>query len=256
MENLFIISLTTSVIILLMLVISPLTDKRYCAHWRYVLWLILALRLVIPIRFEFEKAPITVTPPPAEATIVFRTQGVPLEYFPDNGYIEKGYASESSADYSPIITLNELIFFTWFCGTLLFIFYHLGVYFSFRIRIKPYLDEDIPGVYICSKISSPMMLGFFKPIILLPQINYSNEEKSIILKHELTHKKRGDIWYKLLLVIANAVHWFNPIVYIMVHRANRDLEYSCDDLVISGMDTDYKKNYALTILKSIRGNEK
>ncbi len=257
MENIFVISLTTSIVILIILATSPWTDKRYSARWRYLVWLIIALRLVIPFSIRLPSAPITVTQPPREAMIVFRTQGSsPIEYFPDDSYIELGHQSMSSADYSPIMTFSEAVFLIWITGAILFLLYHLLIYLLFRIRIKRHLKRDSKNLFVCSKVCSPMMLGFFRPIILLPETDYSEEEKSVIIKHEMTHMRRGDIWYKLLLVVANAVHWFNPVIYLMVRRANRDLEYSCDDIVVAGMDTEFKKNYALTILKSIRRDTK
>lgn len=255
MENLFIISLTTSVVILLLLIASPRLDKRYSAGWKYFVWLILTLRLIIPYRIELDSAPITVTAPPADAMIVFRTEGVPLEYSPDKGYIEKGNASENSADYAPVITLSDAVFYIWLAGALIFGAYHIFGYLLFRQRIKPYLEPYSENICICSKVSTPLMIGFFKPTIILPCQDYTEEETEIILKHEMTHWKRHDIWYKLLLIAANAVHWFNPVIYLMVRQANRDLEYSCDDIVIKDMDSEYRKNYALTILKSMKGKE-
>lgn len=87
-------------------------------------------------------------------------------------------------------------------------------------------------------------------------IAYSDEEIKVILKHELTHYKRHDLWYKLLLICANGIHWFNPIIYFMVRQANRDLEYSCDDAVVGNEDMEYRKAYSKTILKSMKkGNQ-
>jgi beta-lactamase regulating signal transducer with metallopeptidase domain len=117
-----------------------------------------------------------------------------------------------------------------------------------KVRVKPQLLE-------CGKIASPMMIGFFRPIILLPSTDYSNNELAVVLKHELTHFKRGDIWYKLLLVIANSIHWFNPLAYLMVKAANRDLEYSCDDAVVKNSDINFRKEYSLTILKVMQKGE-
>ena len=96
---------------------------------------------------------------------------------------------------------------------------------------------------------------YFVPKILLPSTDYSNNELVIVLKHELTHFKRGDIWYKLLLIIANSIHWFNPFVYLMAKAANRDLEYSCDDVVVKNSDINFRKEYSLTILKTMQNGE-
>ena len=115
--------------------------------------------------------------------------------------------------------------------------------------------KSIPQLLECSKIASPMMIGFLKPMILIPNTDYSDNELSVILRHELTHYKRGDIWYKLLLVIANSIHWFNPLVYLMARQANRDLEYSCDDSVVKNSDINFRKGYSTAILKAMKQGE-
>jgi beta-lactamase regulating signal transducer with metallopeptidase domain len=71
------------------------------------------------------------------------------------------------------------------------------------------------------------------------------------LKHELIHYTRKDIWYKLLLVYANAVHWFNPIVYLMAAKANKDVEIVCDLEITKDSNTDYRKKFSETILSAI-----
>ncbi|WP_279386547.1 M56 family metallopeptidase [Candidatus Cryosericum odellii] len=88
--------------------------------------------------------------------------------------------------------------------------------------------------------------------MLLPDMDYSDTGLHMILKHELVHYKRGDIWYKLLMICANAVHWFNPLVYLVVTASNQDLEMSCDSAVIQDADTASRKQYSETILAAVR----
>jgi len=71
------------------------------------------------------------------------------------------------------------------------------------------------------------------------------------MKHELIHYKHKDIWNKLLLVVANAVHWFNPLVYVMRWRLNTDIEMACDSEVVEGSDAEFRKQYSETILSAI-----
>ena len=74
-----------------------------------------------------------------------------------------------------------------------------------------------------------MIIGLFRPTLLLPHEGYQKIDLEVIIRHELVHFKRNDLWFKLLLVCANAVHWFNPVIYLMVREANRDIEISCDE---------------------------
>ena len=269
LNNIFMISLSMSVVILLLLIISPLLNKRYSAKWRYFVWLVLALRLIIPFKVELPQAPISI-PAPQNQTIVFRQEGIPHAIMDESSSLQ-GNASPTSADYAPIITLQELLTFIWALCAVAFFLHHIISYLIFKRKIKQYcntVNSDIlrdvlndmkikskPQLIECSKIASPMMIGFFKPVILIPNTDYSDNEFSVILKHELTHYKRCDIWYKLLLVIANSVHWFNPLVYLMVRQANRDLEYSCDDVVVKNSDMNYRKGYSMAILKAMQSGE-
>jgi hypothetical protein len=88
-------------------------------------------------------------------------------------------------------------------------------------------------------------------VILLPDKIYEEQELYLILRHELTHYKHHDLWYKLILLAANAMHWFNPLVYLMVRQAGRDLEQVCDDEVVAGKDMGYRKAYCMTILNTM-----
>lgn len=253
MTDLLIISASVSGIVLLIFALMPILDRRYSAVWKYYVWLILSVRLLIPFRLEIPDAPIKLTTPPA-GTFVSRTDtAVPIEYYSDDSYKEKGNDAIDSANYAPIITVSQLVLFVWRLGAAIVLLYHIGSYIMFKRKIKHHMKKKDDGVYLCGCIRTPMMIGFFKPIILLPDKACSDDELEVIMKHEMTHWKRHDIWYKLLLLLAVSVHWFNPIIHLMIRRANRDLEYSCDDIVIRGMDSEYKKNYALTILKTMKG---
>jgi beta-lactamase regulating signal transducer with metallopeptidase domain len=265
LKNIFAISISMSAVILLLLIVSPLLNKRYSARWRYFVWLILAIRLIIPVRIELPEAPVNISVP--NQTVVFRQEGVPVMIM-DDSYTYKGNTSPVSADYAPVVTLQELLAIVWGTGAVVFFLYHIINYIIFKRKIKPYckkanigvLDDVLkdmklkvkPQLLECSKIASPMMIGFLKPMILLPGNDYSNNELYVVIKHELTHIRRGDIWYKLLLITANSINWFNPLVYLMVKAANRDLEYSCDDVVVKNSDMNFRKEYSLAILKAMQ----
>ena len=83
-----------------------------------------------------------------------------------------------------------------------------------------------------------MVMGLFSPRLLLVSETYETRALYFILKHEMVHVRRGDIWYKMLLLLANALHWFNPLVWWMSHQAGRDVEIACDDEVIRGVDRE------------------
>ena len=65
-----------------------------------------------------------------------------------------------------------------------------------------------------------MLVGFFRPTILLPSEHLPDSDARYILAHELTHFRRRDLWKKFLVNMIQCIHWFNPIVYLL----NRDFD--------------------------------
>ncbi len=106
--------------------------------------------------------------------------------------------------------------------------------------------------FISDAVSGPLVIGFFRPLLILPREDYSDTDLSFIVSHELTHCKRNDLWYKLLLIITNAIHWYNPIIYLMYYEASGDLEVSCDDAITKGISFSGRKAYTEAILASIQ----
>ena len=88
-------------------------------------------------------------------------------------------------------------------------------------------------VYISPYVSTPFLYGVFKPRIVLPEIEFTEEELQHIFRHELTHWKRHDAWLKCLMLLTNAIHWFNPLAYIARYDIDRFCELSCDESVVS-----------------------
>ncbi len=98
---------------------------------------------------------------------------------------------------------------------------------------------------------SPMLVGFLKPVLILPEVYYDRVELSFILRHELVHYRRKDTWCKLLFMLAAAVHWFNPLVWIMQREAAVDMELACDEKVVQGADFETRKAYTETLLSTL-----
>ena len=72
-----------------------------------------------------------------------------------------------------------------------------------------------------------------------------------MLRHELIHTRRRDLWYKLLLLLARALHWFNPLVHGMARAANRDLERACDEAAVAGQDAAFRAAYGAAMLDAV-----
>ena len=110
-------------------------------------------------------------------------------------------------------------------------------------------------LYRCSGIHTPMLMGFLHPVILLPEdVPVGSLEAA--LAHELTHLKHRDTWYMLLMTLARCVHWFNPLVWLMVRVARRDMELCCDYDLLNGQGEEARRAYGRAILDQMTGRDR
>jgi beta-lactamase regulating signal transducer with metallopeptidase domain len=101
-----------------------------------------------------------------------------------------------------------------------------------------------------SGVATPVALGIIKPRIILPSSLDMDNRKLLdfILTHEACHLRRLDTLWKMVLAVTVCVHWFNPLVWVMFILANRDLELSCDEMVMRHLGTCNKTAYALSLI--------
>jgi len=101
-------------------------------------------------------------------------------------------------------------------------------------------------------VSSPMLIGFFHPCIILPDGNLPEKEFHYTILHELIHYKRRDIYYKWVVQIVLCIHWFNPLLYLAARNINHLYELSCDEAVVNHLQTkEQRREYAGTLLNAM-----
>ncbi|MFR2156479.1 MAG: M56 family metallopeptidase [Evtepia gabavorous] len=107
------------------------------------------------------------------------------------------------------------------------------------------------SLVVSENAPSPITLGLLHPLVILPPLDADQEKLIWILRHELAHQAGGHLWCKLLLLLARAVHWFNPLVHQMARQAARDLELACDNRVVAGASPVQRRAYARTLLAAL-----
>ncbi len=107
------------------------------------------------------------------------------------------------------------------------------------------------GLYTNSLVSSPLLIGFFRPCIILPTTKLSDADFRNTILHELIHYKRHDMFYKWLVQLTICLHWFNPLIYLMGREINRACELSCDEAVIAKLNPQEQKAYGDTLLNAL-----
>ncbi len=289
------ISITVSIVVVLLLLLSSYLDERYTVKWRYFIWLILAIRLMIPFDFGLTAPPLELKFNDHEISYSAdrnraSDQTVPVKGESGNeAYAAAGQRADAAEtplkertdqvngqtfDKADPLTVSRLVSWIYLAGVAAFLLRQIGLYISFRHATRRWCREaserEIQETFdrlksemgiekafrirICRKIVSPMIAGLFRPTLLLPHEKYQNTDLEVILKHELIHFRRNDLWFKLLLILANALHWFNPFIYAMVREANRDIEISCDEEVLRDADMALRKRYSERILELMQGN--
>lgn len=176
---------------------------------------------------------------------------------------------EQGADYSLIVHVADFIPFVLILGTVTFLCVFLIQNHKLNRRLlklcelagdeqilkevaicsqKLNIKKAIP-VYISPFFTTPFLYGGFKPRIILPSSDFTQEEYRYIFLHELTHFKRRDLWLKWVLIFINAVHWFNPLIYFARRDIDRFCELSCDEKIVKSMDIKERRRYCTLLLR-------
>ena len=110
---------------------------------------------------------------------------------------------------------------------------------------------------ISPHVSSPLTIGLFKRTskVVLPEVNYTAESLRLIFRHEMIHISQEDSWSKFFLMFCSAICWFNPLMWIAMHKSAEDIELSCDESVLLGADQVTRQQYAHLLL-STAGDER
>lgn len=286
--NLLKTSLLGSLAILAMLVLKPLWRERYRAKTRCWLWLALAVFLLLPIDFSVKNAPVQAEPP-KDYTLFVGTDKTAIQST-DNLFgdmAEKSGQSpaavrdtiiqrpvtnpeQKTTRYIPVTTI---LFYGYLAGAAAFLLYQGVSYAHFRRTVRRWkrdvaradyaamlsntardLGVSAPEMIVCEAISTPAVTGLLRPRLLLPHERYDVQELRYILRHELCHLKRRDMLFKLVLLAANAMHWFNPVVYLMLRQADEDIELACDSAATDGLELPERAAYSRTLLAAVQSS--
>jgi bla regulator protein BlaR1 len=85
------------------------------------------------------------------------------------------------------------------------------------------------------QLSSPAVFGFWRVCLLLPEtalLNLNHQELRLVFMHEMAHVRRKDSLLNVVLILVQFLHWFNPLVWLGLHRLRTDRELVCDAMVM------------------------
>ena len=228
--------LSGTVLVLLLHLFGKPLRRTMGNSWLLALYLLCAARMVFPVKFA-------VSPLPA----------VSLErYFPQEDTSRWLYG----------------ISFLWGCPAvvLLVVFwvrYLRGVQRLSKLGRSCPVAEDVLEriqanhsrpwkiqVLVCPEVKIPLGVGLFRRRIVLPQEDYSREERFYILQHEYIHFRKGDLWIKFLVCIFCCVFWWNPAARLLQKDVSQLLELRCDQAVTRGLED--KSAYLSVLLDAVK----
>ena len=286
LTNLASLTMGGTVAVVVMALTARMSRARYAARWRCWLWLMLCLRLMVPVSVELTerteiKAPIQITAPsdivifeekepeplpvPGPTQPSAPTTPVPIPSVPTTPSVP------AVAEPEKQITLYQIVLAIWAAGAVAVLLWYLFSHWRFlrwlrrwgdpvinagTIRLFNELGDKLelnrrPELLVCTGLKVPVLAGVFSSRLLLPEGEMGEHALRYSILHELTHFKRRDIWLKTLALLVNAIHWFNPFMWYMTRLVERDTELACDEAALKLLPVEEHKAYGTTILDAV-----
>ena len=264
LESIIISTLAGSIICSALLIFKNKLLSLLGGKALYYISLIAMLVFILPMNIgdiSLPKVPVnqTINVTEFEATVpetnnnVLPAQDTPQEAPKAVQYNVLPQASNMVRRSNPI-TMQEILLAVWLLGFIISMCRYFISYFRFKKKICGFeICENINGVEVIKSplVASPLVFGFFKPTLAIPEIEMNEDDYNLAIKHEMVHYKHHDSWFKLFAVIVNSICWFNPITYFMVNLIGEACEYACDEQVTKEMDMTDKKQYSTMILSMV-----
>lgn len=239
-------------------VLKPLTTKYFSGKWVYFMWIAILIVMLFPAslypRIDFPSFIEEPAPVSNQENLSGYDAGANIN--PDTTY----HASDRlDSIKNTLKTGMQVISYLWLLGAIILfctklVSYHLllrSIRKQARIVPCPQLSsftKKTVTVCVWNQLSSPLLIGLVKPMLLLPDVKITQEQMHHVLSHEIMHLKQHDIWYKWLAVFVKCIHWFNPASYYVAKQLQIACEIACDLSVVSNMNQQEKKSYVTTIL--------
>ncbi len=243
-------TMMVSVVALLLLAMKRLFHDKLDARWHYLIWAVLAVRMVVPLDLEWLKAPLS----------LFR--GVPVEYWVRYWSVKAERAGMSG--------VMEALLSWYFAGAGLLGIYYLVIALVVRVKVLrlPKAEQSVLerteeialryGLKPCkrvriSKMDGAFVSGLLRPILVLPaetaaediaakQSAAKGNIAEEVIVHELLHQKHGDVLINYVLHLVRVVQWFNPLIWYVTATILNDSEALCDQRVLEQMQKLREEN--------------
>ena len=238
--------LTTALLVLAVLLIRKPFARHFGPRLRYSLWLIPALRLVLP--------PLPFAEPvaaPDSADVMLVAVDAPM--------MVPATPAWSFVDAMPYV------FVLWAMGMAAVLAMALLSHRRFRASVLAEAVELEPigtiRLVMTDEVDGPVAFGLWHRIVAVPQdffARYAADERALAVDHELAHHRHGDLWANAAALVLLASQWFNPFAWRAIRAFRFDQEAACDARVLTMADADMRgertARYATAIAKAAVGS--
>lgn len=236
------ISWQAGLIALAVMAVRPLL-RRAPRRAVCMLWLLVALRLLLPARLTVE-SPVSLQQPespPIQAYQELRQQEKVYVSTPPEQRLEM--AGPAAAQGFALLDQLPAIWLTGVGCMALYMALSL-LRMRWRLRAAPRIQDN---VYRCTDWSTPFVLGVLAPRIYVPE-TVSEQDFPQVLAHERCHIRRWDHVWKPLAFLLLAVNWFNPVLWAAYVLLGRDMERACDEMVLKNATPIQRAAYSRALV--------
>lgn len=236
------ISWQAGLIALAVMAVRPLL-RRAPRRAVCMLWLLVALRLLLPARLTVE-SPVSLQQPespPIQAYQELRQQEKVYVSAPPERRLEM--AGPAAAQGFALLDQLPAIWLTGVGCMALYMALSL-LRMRWRLRAAPRIQDN---VYRCTDWSTPFVLGVLAPRIYVPE-TVSEQDFPQVLAHERCHIRRWDHVWKPLAFLLLAVNWFNPVLWAAYVLLGRDMERACDEMVLKNATPAQRAAYSRALV--------
>ena len=273
--------LTSSVLILALAALRFLFRNSISRRLQYGLWLLVALRLVLPVTLlsssfsvlsgaealsqHWETTSQTAAVAEPESPQTSNSQFEPVELPTVNQTPQPDAPAapdvpvvmDAAAQPAPSLPWHQIAYGVWAGGTIVAALWLLAVNLRFRRQLRttrravPVEGSPLP-VYVTDAVVSPCLFGLFRPAVYLtPRALQSEESLRHVLTHELCHYRHGDHVWSLVRSALLAVYWFDPLVWLAAALSRTDSELACDEAAIQALGVEQRLAYGKTLVDMV-----
>lgn len=211
--------------------------------YSYFLWILVFIKLVIPISIEVPFQTVNDYMPTTHYQEHIKNEKITYQL-----NIEPNIKDIQSIQDIPIENINDssLFLVAWIIGGFVLFGYQIIEYIFLIKKSKKatYLRDNV--YYLENQ--QTFILGWIHPKIYLSISDF--DESNVIYMHEKIHIHRKDYLIQFLCFFVLCIHWFNPLVWFAYYQMQKDMELSCDEKVIEILGNDRKKEYSYALLEA------